>query len=874
MKRKVYISLFLFLGMLSAAVQVLGQKSGSVGEGIITMTIAKNVGEQIYLNVIADGDFTIEGVEEQPQQGLNDYTITNQQIVIRGNVTALDCYGNQLTALDVSNNTALTKLVCVWNQLTNLNVSGCTALTSLNCRYNQLTALDVSSCTALKTLTCDNNQLTNLNVSGCTALKTLTCYKNQLTNLNVSGCTALAEFYCQNNQLTKLDVSGCTALTKLDCYGNQLSVLDVSSCTALKTLTCYKNQLTALDVSRNTALTKLDCSGNQIKGEEMTHLVNGLPDRTGKDVGTFIVVQEPGLEGNICLKSDVAIAKGKNWNVMKKDDITHDQSNYEGIYVISFTTAKAVGEKIALYMYYSYDPPTLSGLTGTPERGKWITYTLTAQEVSIIGDVTFLQCSYNQLTALDVSQNPALTTINCTGNQLTELDVSQNPALTTIDCTGNQLTELDVSQNTALRRLNCYGNQLTALDVSRNTALKELICGDNPLTALDVSRNTALIELRCQNKQLTNLDVSGCTALTRLECEKSQLKTLRLSGCAALTTLECHNNRLTNLDVSSCTALTWLDCTGNQLTTLDVFKNTALTELYCSNNQLTELDLTKNTALTNLSCNGNQLTELDLSKNTALESLYCVQNQLKVLALSKNTALNELLCHDNQIKGEEMTRLVKSLPDLTGEEAGFFAVVQEPSAEGNICLKSDVAIAARNNWRTQKYHTIDKYYSPYEGKDPISFVVTFTQEGEGTIEIFGAANLNAVESGTELVVLATPADGYELKALTANGTDILATKKFVVTAATEVKATFTKKTAADVVESGALRLYPNPASTYVNVKGAKADALVRLYDANGTLLYEARTNADGTLQIDLSAYAEGVYLLRVGDDAQRLLIQR
>ena len=119
-----------------------------------------------------------------------------------------------------------------------------------------------------------------------------------------------------------------------------------------------------------------------------------------------------------------------------------------------------------------------------------------------------------------------------------------------------------------------------------------------------------------------------------------------------------------------------------------------------------------------------------------------------------------------------------------------------------------------------------------------------------------------------------PADGYELTALTANGTDILATKKFVVTENTEVKATFANKTAADVVESSSVRLYPNPAGTYVNVKAAKADALVRLYDANGTLRYEARTDADGTLQIDLSAYAEGTYLLRVGDDAQRLLIQR
>ena len=155
-----------------------------------------------------------------------------------------------------------------------------------------------------------------------------------------------------------------------------------------------------------------------------------------------------------------------------------------------------------------------------------------------------------------------------------------------------------------------------------------------------------------------------------------------------------------------------------------------------------------------------------------------------------------------------------------------------------------------------------------------TYAVTLTKEGEGTITATGADDLNAVPEGTELTIVATPAAGYELKALTANSSDILATKKVVVKGATEVKATFAKKTATDVVESSSVRLYPNPASTYVNMKGAKADALVRLYDANGSLRYEARTDADGSLQIDLSAYAEGTYLLRVDNDAQRLLIRR
>ena len=512
--------------------------------------------------------------------------------------------------------------------------------------------------------------------------------------------------------------------------------------------------------------------------------------------------------------------------------------------VITFTTARAAGEPILLYMEYSGDTPTLSGAytTGIPKSGGKVTIYLKSQTVTIRGDVTFLDCFNNQLTALDVSKNTALTKLVCSNNQLTALDVSKNTALTKLVCSNNQLTALDVSKNTALRELECCSNQLTALDVSQNTAL------------------------------------------------------------------------------------TSIDCYCNHLTTLDVSKNTVLTKLDCHNNQLTALDVSKNTALTSLGCAYNQLTTLDVSKNTALTSLNCC---------------------GNQIKGEEMTRLVNSLPDRTGKAAGKIVVVQS-DAESNRCLKSDVAIAKSKNWNTQKYKPNTEEYVAYEGEDPIPYAVTLTKEGEGTLTATGAADLNAVPDGTELTIEATPADGYELKALTANGTDILATKKFTVTAATEVKATFTKKTfavtftkegegtitatdaadlnavpfgteltivatpaagyelksltangadilatkkvvvkgatevkaiftkktAAELVEAGTLCLYPNPAGTYVNVKAVKADALVRLYDANGTLRYEARTDADGTLQIDLSAYAEGTYLLRVGSDAQRLLIQR
>ena len=674
---------------------------------VITFTTEKEIGESVKLQMTYTGDApTLGGLTGTPKSGeFLTYTLTSQTVTITGDVIDFDCSDNLLTALDVSQNTALIKLHCDGNQLTTLDVSQNIALTELYCYYNKLTALDVSKNTALTWLHCNNNPLTALDVS-----------KN----------TRLTWLYCNNNQLTALDVSKNTWLARLNCSNNPLTALDISKNTDLTWLYCYNNQLTALDVSKNTFLNHLICPDNQIKGEEMTRLVNSLPDRTGNSPGEFTVVREPGLEGNICLKSDVAIAKGKNWITQKVNYDTKEHVAYEGENVITFTTAKEVGETVELLMFYTGAAPTLSGATGTPKSGRRIAYKLTSQTVTITGDVTFL------------------------------------------DCIGNQLTTLDVSKNTALEKLFCSKNQLTTLDVSKKTVLKSLGCSENQLTALDVSKNTALKFLYCNNNQLTALDVS---------------------------------------------------------------KNTALTELYCYNNQLKALDVSRNTALTGLDCSG------------------------------------------NQIKGEEMTRLVNSLPDRTGKEAGEIVVVQS-GAESNRCLKSDVAIAKSKNWNTKKYNSDTDESVAYGGEEPIPYAVTLTKEGEGTLTATGADNLDAVPEGTKLTIVATPAAGYELTALTANSTDILATKKFTVTADTKVKATFSKMTAVDVVEAGSVCLYPNPASTYVNVKATKADALVRLYDANGTLRYEARTAADGTLQIDLSAYAEGTYLLRVGDDAQRLLIQR
>ncbi len=174
-------------------------------------------------------------------------------------------------------------------------------------------------------------------------------------------------------------------------------------------------------------------------------------------------------------------------------------------------------------------------------------YTAGASTMTIYGDVTCFDCSYN-------------------GIHLTNIDLSHNKNLVILYCYKNALTDLDVTGLTSLERLNCHENQLTLLDVSSCTSLKELICDRN---------------------QLTSLYVTGLASLTTLDCSINELTCLDVSSCTSLQELYCSENQLTSLDVSSLTSLRILCLLDNNFTAQ------ALDEIYCALPQRKYLDEAK-----------------------------------------------------------------------------------------------------------------------------------------------------------------------------------------------------------------------------------------------------------------------------------------
>ncbi len=187
----------------------------------------------------------------------------------------LYCTHNQISSLDVSGNTALAVLYCYNNGMTQLNIRGCTELTELSCGNNQLTSLDVSGNTALANLYCYNNNLRTLTVKNHPSLAFLQCSANPLLGtLDVSGCTKLANLYCQNCGLSILNVNGCTQLKQVGCANNSLSTLDFSTCANLRDLGCQDNSLVSLNLTGCGLLSGLGCRDNQLNTLDLSTCVN------------------------------------------------------------------------------------------------------------------------------------------------------------------------------------------------------------------------------------------------------------------------------------------------------------------------------------------------------------------------------------------------------------------------------------------------------------------------------------------------------------------------------------------------------------------------------------------------------------------------
>lgn len=333
----------------------------------IKMKTTREVDEVLDLEIIAEGEFTIEGAKSTDTE--DEYILTAEDgvITIYGKIIDLSCLDGGLVELDVTHAPELVNLYCSYNQLQKIDLSRNPKLAILWIANNQLQELNLSWNPELAQLWCSNNRLTKLDLSKNGQLQTLTCGKNPLGNLELKQNPLLVGIDCNTCQISALDLSANNQLQELFCYNNFLTQLDLLHNPQLIRLNCSHNQLQEIDLSKNTSLQEISCDRNQIHGEKMSALIISLVDRSSVQQGQWVVVADNPAEKNSCTKEQVEAARKKNWKVLKISESTKDISDYEG------TTGVNQADKSSVQIYPN---PTSEAITaeGLPHPALAVLY--------------------------------------------------------------------------------------------------------------------------------------------------------------------------------------------------------------------------------------------------------------------------------------------------------------------------------------------------------------------------------------------------------------------------------------------------------------------------------------------------------------------
>ena len=404
-------------------------ESLSAQESTIKLTTHMKPDDRFNVSIKCDGNLKAigaKGIETggSPMwNGTVNYQLSVQQpeVTFTGtNITILEMGQDSIYTIDITGCPTLEDLTCPWNYLTEIDLSHSPNLKTLICYNNDLSSLDVSTCTQLEQIDCNANPISLLDLKTNTSLAFLTCGSTNIQTLDLSKCSKLEELLCPRTSVTKIDLSGLTLLTKVNCNENpQLKEINLTGTSALNMLEASSCDLEQLDISQSTALTylilsnnhisnfsasnpqletidlqsnrlgTLDLSGcqrlqtitlynNLLKGEATTAFIRSLPQKensTWAPPRIEMIATDSPNERNICLISDVEIAKSRGWQVYGNEEATATVTPYSGsaLYPVTMRVSK-------------YGRAQLTGaddLSAVPERTE-LTLTVTPDENYVI----------------------------------------------------------------------------------------------------------------------------------------------------------------------------------------------------------------------------------------------------------------------------------------------------------------------------------------------------------------------------------------------------------------------------------------------------------------------------------------------------------
>lgn len=235
--------------------------------------------------------------------------------------------------------------------------------------------------------------------------------------------TDIQGLWCADNELSDWDLSNNKDLRGIWCSGNNFTSLDFTDNPELVWVYCFDCKLTSLNVSNNPNMAYIECNTNPLEkldvtnNDKLEHLMCGSCGLTELD-----------LSGNPILCHLDAFN-----NKLESLDFSNN--------------------------------PKLKRLD------IWENQSLGNVDVSMLSELQYFNCSYNNVTKIDVSNNHELQKLSCAYNSISKLDLSNNPKLAYLDCACNRIGSLDISNNPQLYFLQAFTNDFTKLNIGSNSRL-------------------------------------------------------------------------------------------------------------------------------------------------------------------------------------------------------------------------------------------------------------------------------------------------------------------------------------------------------------------------------------------------------------------
>ena len=490
----------LFLYSLLLALIPLGSVAQTATNDVLTFTTSKAVGETIQINLQYEGQLEVKGLESVPASAsfvysLSPVKLTAQTVTIKGQLSRLAIHNDQkLTSLSAPNHTTLEELYCVNNpSLTSLNLSGCNKLNYISIlgtglkdthltqfieslpkvkegKLNFYNAYQKATHAYWTIQDIRDANAKGWHVNTPVGSSVVELYPDEIA-LGVDPAVSETLSLCILGESDKIPlisniegnpviesgnnfvpytvkqksviIGGNVKLFKVQEQKNITSI-NLGKNRSLTHLVCIKGSVKELGLSECSSLNLVECYGNGMRGEATTRLMSTLPDRTSaKEPGKIYFVDEASSEAqkNSYSDTDLFLAKNRGWVVYRRlssgkfEEIKPTGTSYDQI---TFTTAKKVGEGFFILTNPS-KPISVRGLKllSPSESTQDKNAIVTAQDITLVGNVLSLVLADQQITAFESKDNKELRSLVISGNKLTKLDLSTFEKLESVVCFDN-----------------------------------------------------------------------------------------------------------------------------------------------------------------------------------------------------------------------------------------------------------------------------------------------------------------------------------------------------------------------------------------------------------------------------------------------------